>query len=663
MSTDISIAISARDNYSEALKKMQQTQSAFRKDLGHLNKELDALNKNKVTLKTDMSKAKRELTEAEKAFKATGNEAARLRMEAAQANYDNIRQNLDLVSKSAKQTTRDMENLTGVVSKTENRIGTSGGTSGGAMESLAKAGVFAMVGNAAAGLGGSLIGSAFGSDTGGAITSVLGGAAAGAALGSVVPGLGTAVGAALGALTGAIQSVTQIFESKDDAFQNVVQDQYNAVKQARSDSISNGSGIAASRETAQISFSTLFGNADVAKNFLDDIKDFANVTPFLYDDLTSMGKVLKTYGYQVEELLPMMQKIGDTGAALGMGKEDMSAIATYLGRMKTTGKTTMEYLNPLMERGIPVFDYLAEASGKTKKEVQEMVSRGLIPGADAAKAIADYMGSNFAGAMAEQSKTYEGLTSTLQGMRDEMDSAMGEGYNEQRKLGLTAEIDWLSGKNGDKMQEANRLIGAWQASLENDQEKLVREALEKTMSSAEFAQADAITQGQMLMEAQVSAQAKYLESDGYKLQLESEKALIDQIQIDMVDSYQNAGYELGLKFSEGIINARRDSGAYALGPGLSDDAARGAQARRGRERNYGSHAVGLPRVPYDNFLTLLHDGERVQTAAQARESDSQGGGIVITGNSFTIREEADIDRVATALYERISSAQASYVGR
>ena len=163
------------------LRKCRPSQTSFRKDLKSLQKELDTLNKNKLTLNMDLSKAKRELKDAEKAFGAVGDEAARLRLEAAQADYDNIRQNLDLVSRTAKQTARDMDNLTGVVSKSENRMGGAGGT----LATLAKAGLFSMAGNAAADLGGVLASSAFGSQTGNAITSVLGGAASGAAMGSV----------------------------------------------------------------------------------------------------------------------------------------------------------------------------------------------------------------------------------------------------------------------------------------------------------------------------------------------------------------------------------------------------------------------------------------------------------------------------------------------
>ena len=67
-----------------------------------------------------------------------------------------------------------------------------------------------------------------------------------------------------------------------------------------------------------------------------------------------------------------------------------------------------------------------------------------------------------------------------------------------------------------------------------------------------------------------------------------------------------------------------------------------------------SHAYGLTRVPYDNYPALLHEGERVLTAAEAR----RGGSAVvnITGNQFTVREEADVDRIASAIASRVSDA-------
>jgi len=69
-------------------------------------------------------------------------------------------------------------------------------------------------------------------------------------------------------------------------------------------------------------------------------------------------------------------------------------------------------------------------------------------------------------------------------------------------------------------------------------------------------------------------------------------------------------------------------------------------------------AYGLQRVPYDNFPALLHEGERVLTASEARAYNSrQGASVMITGNTFVVREEADIDRIAQELARRLERAQ------
>ena len=68
-------------------------------------------------------------------------------------------------------------------------------------------------------------------------------------------------------------------------------------------------------------------------------------------------------------------------------------------------------------------------------------------------------------------------------------------------------------------------------------------------------------------------------------------------------------------------------------------------------------------MPYDNFPALLHEGERVLTAAEARGYDQGGsGGFTIVMNGTTIREDADIDRVAQALLEKLRQAQMAGVG-
>jgi len=63
---------------------------------------------------------------------------------------------------------------------------------------------------------------------------------------------------------------------------------------------------------------------------------------------------------------------------------------------------------------------------------------------------------------------------------------------------------------------------------------------------------------------------------------------------------------------------------------------------------------------YGAATAMLHQGERVLTAAQNREYSSYNGGITINIEGLTVREEADIDRIADELHFRIRAAAANY---
>lgn len=79
------------------------------------------------------------------------------------------------------------------------------------------------------------------------------------------------------------------------------------------------------------------------------------------------------------------------------------------------------------------------------------------------------------------------------------------------------------------------------------------------------------------------------------------------------------------------------------------------------------HAVGLHRVPYDNYPAILHEGERVLTKKEAKQMDSGFlgvGGVHIgkLADTLIVREEADIDRIADAFVRKLQQAKVNYGG-
>lgn len=651
---ETSIVIKATDRYSDVLKTLSKTTKAFTKDVDSLEEGLYALNKNKYTLKLDAKKAQQALKEAEKQFDLTHSAADGLKMELAQANYDNVVRNLNAVTKEARNTEKEL-------SKLENRSGGGGG--GGAanfgksvVQALAISGITDSAKQLLSQGATTLAGSAFGNEGGMLFSNALSMATSGASAGFMVAGpAGALVGAGIGGLVGLGSGALQSYESRDSAFKSYVQDSVQEQLDEQSKSLTIGSTIAAGRETDKISFATLFGSQETADSYLSDLVSMANSTPFLYDDLTSMSKTLATYGYDADSILPVLQTIGDAGAALGQSTSDMNSVATAIGRMKSSNKTSLEYLNILNDRGIGAVGMLADAYGVDQGTMYSMISKGEIAGQDAARIILDALSDSFAGSMEAQSKTFSGITSTIEGLQQELDNAMGEGYNQTRMQGLEAQKEWLDGDNGQEMQEAYAAIGAWKASLENAKEQYIRDAMNDAMGSEAYktaeAEGDAAEMGRILMQAKIAGMNEYNANEGKDEELAQELSLIESVRDDAAlnSAYWDAGYTLGQEFSKGRTAATNEA--------MVEEAWRLSGRTKGRHvTNWNARAIGIDYVPYDNFPALLHEGEKVLTAGEARQEKNGVGGIQIVMNGTVIREEADVQRVAQELLNKLEEA-------
>ena len=80
-----------------------------------------------------------------------------------------------------------------------------------------------------------------------------------------------------------------------------------------------------------------------------------------------------------------------------------------------------------------------------------------------------------------------------------------------------------------------------------------------------------------------------------------------------------------------------------------------------RIREYPSIMRKQYSLPYDDYPALLHEGERVLTASQARAQDGGQGGLppiqlTITGNSFTGTPEDMAFELAQIILQRLTEA-------
>lgn len=708
---DATIAISLQDNLSQTVVGMKNSINSFKNDADGLQDQLDLLKKTERQLREfDLQQVTEELKQARKAFRALGDaatetdrETARANLEKAAENYDKVRQVLDLTSRQARQTQKDLLDATGAISKVENRAGSSvggaGSSVGGAgsvLSALGKAGLFSMAGDAAGQWGDLLVGSAFGSDAGGLFGSALSGAASGAAIGSVIPGIGTAVGTAIGGVIGLASGGAQAAESRDQAFAGYYSGLYDQQQSAQAESQASGSATAAQRELDAIAFNRLLG-AGVGDQYLADLRGLAAETPMEYEDLTGMSRALATgFGDSPERMLELMSAIGDAGSAVGVTAADMTVMAQTMSRMNSSGKATLEYLNIFQDRGVDVIGMLGEAMGKTQGQIYGMISKGEINGQRAADIIQAGMESRYSGSMEEMARTFEGLTSTLSDTMTELNAAYGDGYNDTRKGGLQAEIDAYGGALGEAIQSLNVISGQNAAYLENLGEQYKREALgsvllgeDTTLFSEEdqtqlaelrqqFAEASAqyaetgdrnaaITMESTRSSAEMIAQAAYENSEQYRMLQDAQEDSLDAIRSNTSAlEAATTAYELAQERTKGAGGGVLDAIASLFGDPEADsaDPAMGDWSYNA-DLDGGSagagHAYGLRRVPYDNYAALLHEGERVLTAREAREQDRGGGtpsiSVQVSGNTFGagLDEAAVAQHIAEAVWSKVQA--------
>ena len=178
-----------------------------------------------------------------------------------------------------------------------------------------------------------------------------------------------------------------------------------------------GLKTAMQNEKASISFTTMLGSAKKAQAFLAQMKDFAAKTPFEFPELQTAASSLISIGIKADKVIPIMRTLGDVTAGMGTGSEGVKRATVALQQMNAAGRITAEDLNQLRDAGIPVYDLLAAATGKSKKAVAELARTGGLGAKELGqlmKALETGKGlERFNGLMDKQSQSLEGIISTL----------------------------------------------------------------------------------------------------------------------------------------------------------------------------------------------------------------------------------------------------------
>ena len=230
------------------------------------------------------------------------------------------------------------------------------------------------------------------------------------------------------------------------------------------------------KETSKTTWTTLLGSQEEAIAQLERIEQFAASTPFSKMGVDTMAKYLHNAGYEGDEVFNTLTKIGNMGSAFGVQEESLVEMTRQFSQVQQAGYAYTEDLNILADRGIPIYQALAEATGETVAEVKKMASEGKIT-AEIYNSAIDSMAQTTDGAMKAQSETFSGMMSTLQ---DNLTTLSGL-LTEKVFGALQGLVEWLN-PAVEKFNQIYKETGSFTEALKGALEQM---GLEKWVEFAE----------------------------------------------------------------------------------------------------------------------------------------------------------------------------------
>ena len=210
-------------------------------------------------------------------------------------------------------------------------------------------------------------------------------------------------------------------------------------------------GVAAVRtaaefETLQNGLNILTGSAEEGAKAFERLKTFSAKTPFQLQDLVKANNILMGFGLNSDTAFDSLQQMGNIAAIMG---SDFNRLAINFGQVSAAGVAMTRDIREFINNGVPMWELLSDATGKSTGELQEMATKQQIT--------FELIQAAFDKATKEGGKFYKGLekgSQTLQGvfstMKDNISLALG---TIGQSIAETLNLREVAIKVGEKLKE------------------------------------------------------------------------------------------------------------------------------------------------------------------------------------------------------------------
>ena len=230
------------------------------------------------------------------------------------------------------------------------------------------------------------------------------------------------------------------------------------VKDLASSFIRSGVQYNAQIETYRTALTNMLGDAEKASAMLDSIKQDAARTPFSTDALVEANQYLLSAGENAEYSQKTILALGDAIKATGGGDAELSRMAQNLQQVANVGKASAVDIKQFAFAGINIYQVLADYTGKSVQEVQNMtVTYDVLT--QALQAAAEE-GGRYYGSMETQSETLSGRITTLQDNAKQLAGELSTGLSSAYGTVVEKANEWVTSilSDDEKLQQLNTTV-------------------------------------------------------------------------------------------------------------------------------------------------------------------------------------------------------------
>jgi uncharacterized protein YukE len=431
-------------------------------------------------------------------------------------------------------------------------------------------------------------------------------------------------------------------------------------------------GEAAKYERSQGLITAMMGNPKKAKQFMEEINKMAIDSPLLnsQDMLAAasaflpmtkdINRLKKLYDLS-ERLYVLNDTQGMEGASFALREFLMGSDATSLvERFNLNRKVLNDLKNLSFDEAVKGLDELLNKMGVTRQTINQIGNDTLAKW----NQIKERMQVMFRQMGEPSLKVLNNFLTNLINKLDAGDMTrfanVGARIIQNILTGMTNTAtriyDWFSTiSKSSEFQKRTTLWGKVQFMISDVYKHFLKWLKNKGAAQIASVTSDLITAIASALEKNTGPITKAALTVGTKVGSAMARGIMDAISKNPIAKWVISGGSIA-----GI--------AYDKISGLFDDDKKSKKRKSSSTRYYNPRLIkgyyhGLPYVPYDGMVARLHRGEMVLTRKEADAyRKGQAGGaksVVITGNTFVVREEADIRKIAHQLADLIQEAAAN----